>query len=86
MGKRSAEEETPVTRSALKIDADSVPLLKDHIDNEQDVEMGEFEDPYGDDFESEEEIIELDSAGEEDEGMEEEAAPGKIEEVDEKKT
>ncbi|KAF8004524.1 hypothetical protein HF325_001972 [Metschnikowia pulcherrima] len=86
MGKRSAEEEIPVTRSALKTDADSVPLLKDHIDNEQDVEMGEFEDPYGDDFESEEEIIELDSAGEEDEGMEEEAAPGKIEEVDEKKT
>ena len=35
-----------------------------------DIEMGEFEDPYGDDFESEGEIIELDSEGEQEHDQE----------------
>ncbi|GEQ69943.1 hypothetical protein JCM33374_g3619 [Metschnikowia sp. JCM 33374] len=82
MGKRTAEEEINVPRTAVKTDTDSAPQSKDHVDNEADVEMGEFEDPYGDDFESDEEIIELDSAGEDDEDMEEDAASGKIEEIE----
>lgn len=82
MGKRSAEEDIAASRGVAKTDATMVPLLTQNVDTEQDVEMGEFEDPYGDDFESEEEIIELDSAGE-DEGEDgEEAAEGKIEDLD----
>lgn len=41
-----------------------------------DIEMGEFEDPYGDDFESEGEIIELDSEGEQEEAPDGGAAEG----------
>ena len=50
-----------------KTDASDLPAANAVNANEEDVEMGEFEDPYGDDFESDGEIIEIDDAEDEDE-------------------
>ncbi|EGW32609.1 uncharacterized protein SPAPADRAFT_61671 [Spathaspora passalidarum NRRL Y-27907] len=50
------------------------------ITEENDLDVGEFEDPYGDEFESDGEIIELDDN--EDEEMDEEAANEKIEKLE----
>lgn len=63
MSKRSADEHAEGSRSAPKTAAGSAPntLAEDAKDHD----MGQFEDPYGDDFESDGEIIELDSEGEE---------------------
>lgn len=57
-----------------KTEAGEVPSANAVNANEQDVEMGEFEDPYGDDFESDGEIIEID-----DEEDNEEELDGNIE-------
>lgn len=60
MGKRAAEEDAALpARNAAKTDATSVPQTTGSATDEADHDMGEFEDPYGDDFE-EEDIIELD--------------------------
>ena len=52
----------------------------------EDMDIGEFEDPYGDDFESDEEIIELDDNNDDeeegDEEMDEEAAQKKIDQLE----
>lgn len=50
-----------------KIEAESAPTANAVNTEEQDVDMGEFEDPYGDDFESDGEIIEIDDDEEEEE-------------------
>lgn len=66
MSKRSADNDLQSGgRSAAKVDEHSVPKAHENESNgTHDDEMGEFEDPYGDDFESDEEIIEVDSDGE----------------------
>lgn len=66
MGKRTAEDDAGMpARNAAKTDASSVPQVA--ASEEPDHDMGEFEDPYGDDFE-EEDVIELDEAEDEEEG------------------
>lgn len=76
MGKRSAEDESG-SRTAAKTESGAIPTKVPA--EEQDEDMGEFEDPYGDDFESEGEIIELDSDNDE---MDEDAAERKIQEIE----
>lgn len=78
MAKRSAEEDVAPARSAAKTAPGSVPPANGTSETEKDIEMGEFEDPYGDEFESDGEIIELDSDGE----MDEEQAALKIEQLE----
>lgn len=84
MGKRTAEEDVPTGRSAAKTAAGAVPS-SGSLETENDHEIGEFEDPYGDDFESDGEIIELDSEGSDVE-MDEDAAFKKIEKLEQKET
>lgn len=79
MSKRSAEDSLEQSRSAIKTAADAAPVLAQHVDNEKDDEMGEFEDPYGDDFESDGEIIELDSEEEVDAELATEKAEAELE-------
>lgn len=62
MSKRTAEEQENDRSTAAKTEASSGPNTS--IGAEDDLEMGEFEDPYSDEFESDEEIIEIDSDGE----------------------
>ncbi|CAI5757214.1 unnamed protein product [Candida verbasci] len=72
MSKRSAEDQLNNINngnSQVKTTQNSVPKIEQVEDSN--VEIGEFEDPYGDDFESDEEIIELDEE-QEDENMDEE--------------
>lgn len=70
MSKRSASEDIESgSNSAARTSATALPPAKTAQLEGDDVEMGDFEDPYGDDFESDGEIIELDSA-EEDEDAE----------------
>lgn len=66
MGKRAAEDDNgTVARHAAKTEASSAPHAASAA-AEPDHDMGDFEDPYGDDFE-EEDIIELDEqSGDED--------------------
>lgn len=85
MPKRTANDELDagVPKSAVKVDEDSLP----RVNGEQkadDIDMGEFEDPYGDDFESDGEIVEIDSEGEGYEGMDEQSMNKKIEEIENK--
>lgn len=81
MSKRSAEDSITSLNghSAAKTSASDLPPTTSVADTGDDVEMGEFEDPYGDDFESDGEIIELDSADEDDE-----SEPQGIEQLEEK--
>ncbi|ODV77840.1 ribosome assembly protein [Suhomyces tanzawaensis NRRL Y-17324] len=81
MSKRSASDDLAGegSNSAIKTSKDSLPK-SNGAQGENDIDMGEFEDPYGDDFESDGEIIELDDN--EDEDMDEEAANKKIEELE----
>lgn len=81
MVKRSAEDAADGSRAVAKASADAVPTLREHQDTEKDIDMGEYEDPYGDEFESDGEIIELDSAGE-DEEMDSQTMPQKIEQLE----
>lgn len=79
MPKRAAEDDVNgVNRGAAKASSDAVPPVAGAQIEEKDVDMGDYEDPYGDDFESDGEIIELDSEGEE--GATE--GEGKIEEIE----
>ena len=60
MGKRAADDEQgSQSRTATKISAEDVPNAAPAADN--DVDGDNYEDPYGDDYESDGEIIELDS-------------------------
>lgn len=62
MGKRSAEDDVSIeARGVAKLESGAVPSTIGTEEPNNDDEMGEFEDPYGDDFESEGEIIELDA-------------------------
>lgn len=79
MSKRSAPEDAieQLSVSAVKTSKESVP--KSNVVEENDIDMGEFEDPYGDEFESDGEIIEVDSAEDDDEELDPEAVAKKIE-------
>ncbi|EAZ63181.2 Ribosome assembly protein [Scheffersomyces stipitis CBS 6054] len=79
MSKRSAPEDAieQSSVSAVKTSKESVP--KSNVVEENDIDMGEFEDPYGDEFESDGEIIEVDSAEDDDEELDPEAVAKKIE-------
>lgn len=81
MSKRTAEDDlAQTTAGSAKTTAQSAPTATGVAD-EKDIEMGEFEDPYGDDFESDGEIIELDD--DDDEEMDADAANKKIEAIEE---
>ncbi|AMD21760.1 HFL096Wp [Eremothecium sinecaudum] len=74
MSKRSAsieglqDEQGRIVQS--KTDSQQLPSASARdVDGEVDVEMGEFEDPYSDEFESEGEIIEVDDGEDEDEDL-----------------
>lgn len=71
MAKRAAEEDPALDapRTALKANHEDIP--NEEVTLDDDAENGGFEDPYGDDFESDGEIIELDSDDDEDEAMSE---------------
>lgn len=78
MSKRPAEDSAEGGRGVAKTDGASAPSAR--TEQPADHDMGQFEDPYGDDFESDGEIIELDSDGEDvDEAklaeLEQDAAP-----------
>lgn len=69
MSKRAAEDQIDSKSAAVKVNEDSVPTSNKADESKDeglanDVDMGEFEDPYGDEFESDGEIIEIDSANE----------------------
>ncbi|KAK7680986.1 ribosome biosynthesis protein rrb1 [Cerrena zonata] len=87
MSKRSASEDlVPDASGSAKTGRDSLPQANT-TNNGDEVEMGEFEDPYGDDFESDGEIIELDSANEheeQDDDRMEEDGESKLEELERK--
>lgn len=79
MGKRAAEDETTQSaRTAAKTESGAVPTENVASEDVADHDMGEFEDPYGDDYESEE-IIELDDDETE---MDAEDAEAKIAELE----
>ncbi|KAK7205624.1 WD40-repeat-containing domain protein [Myxozyma melibiosi] len=77
MSKRRATEEEIAEEELVKSRAvaeGASAVDGREAENEKENEMGEFEDPYGDDFESEDEIIELnDEEDEEDEEVDAEA-------------
>ncbi|CEP23997.1 RRB1 [Cyberlindnera jadinii] len=70
MSKRTAEETSADRNTALKGSAGAVPETHAGVEGD-DVEMGEFEDPYSDEYESEEEIIEVDDQDDDGEGDDE---------------
>lgn len=80
MSKRAAEDDVVSKTTTLKTSANSAPSTT--LVDEEEMDVGEFEDPYGDDFESDGEIIELDE--DEDEDMDQESAAKKIEELERK--
>lgn len=83
MSKRSATEDLVGNgaNTAPKLSENDVP--KTNVgETENDIEMGEFEDPYGDDFESDEDIIELDDQDDEDLELDAEQAAEKIENLE----
>lgn len=91
MSKRSAEDDLSGNRStshtAIKTNKDSLPTTTNGKEEEPDnMDIGEFEDPYGDEFESDEEIIELDDNNDEedDEMIDENSTQAKIEELEAK--
>lgn len=60
MSKRSLNPEEEQRAVSAKIDVQDVPKTA-HTSNEPDIPMGEFEDEYSDEFESDGEIIEVDN-------------------------
>lgn len=65
MSKRLNEDVEDIPRNtASKGAAGDIPNANKIEALENDVDMGEFEDPYSDEFESDEEIVEIDSNGE----------------------
>ena len=82
MSKRAATEDFEAQEhSAPKINDEQLPPAKE-VEGDVNDEVGEFEDPYGDEFESDGEIVELDGNEEEDEEMGEEDGQKKIEELE----
>lgn len=82
MSKRAADEDlVNESTGAAKLGKESLPPTTQAKDDGIDLDMGEFEDPYGDDFESDGEIIQLDD-DEDDEELDEETAAKKIEELE----
>lgn len=78
MSKRAASDDiAPASGPQAKTASGAVPETVSS--GEIDAEMGEFEDPYGDDYESDGEIIELDDNDEE---MDADAAEAHIEQVE----
>lgn len=67
MSKRRAEIEDDVRNTSAKTFSDDTPVKPDNDDED----MGEFEDPYEDEFESDEEIVEIGGDSDEDEEMDE---------------
>ncbi|CUM66379.1 uncharacterized protein PRCAT00004043001 [Priceomyces carsonii] len=65
MSKRAASDDLTQQsgNGAIKVDENSLPPCAS-AGKENDIEMGDYEDPYGDEFESEGEIVEIDSANE----------------------
>ncbi|EDK45359.1 ribosome assembly protein RRB1 [Lodderomyces elongisporus NRRL YB-4239] len=91
MAKRSAEEDIigqNEPNTAVKTSEGSLPTTSSQhtvTGDKDEMDVGEFEDPYGDDFESDEEIIELDEQDNDmDVEMDEEQAERKIEELENK--
>ncbi|KAI5962258.1 rrb1 [Candida pseudojiufengensis] len=88
MSKRPAEDDIGHQNTSIKVTETSLPQSTNaqQINGEDSMDVGEFEDPYGDDFESDEEIIELDNQNDdgidEDDEMDEEAANKKIHEIE----
>ncbi|ODQ76928.1 hypothetical protein BABINDRAFT_163932 [Babjeviella inositovora NRRL Y-12698] len=83
MAKRPAEEPVQGSASAAKTSASALPPTTAAVQQDAtDVAMGEFEDPYGDDFESDGEIIEIDSENSDEEDAEKVIEEDKIEELD----
>ncbi|KAI5954465.1 rrb1 [Candida jiufengensis] len=92
MSKRSAEDDSNGHNNlSIKTSKNpsSQPTNGQETSTTDDMDVGEFEDPYGDDFESDEEIIELDNnqdddgnGMEEDENMDEEQTNKKIQELE----
>lgn len=81
MPKRAAEEDPSVSIGGVAKQASGeVPPATGEGVVEKDIDMGDYEDPYGDDFESDGEIIELDSEGED--GMEQDGSSNKIEDLE----
>lgn len=83
MPKREASESLQNDGKVPASDRSQGSFKKNNQDetNQNDIEMGEFEDPYGDDYESDGEIIELD-LGNEDEEMDSEHVQKKIQEIE----
>lgn len=64
MSKRSAEDDSVNTRNtSSKTSSTSQPTTNNVKANEQDINMGEFEDEFSDEFESDEEIVQIDENG-----------------------
>ena len=89
--KRSAEDDLSgngsTSHTAIKTNKDSLPTTTNGKEEEPDnMDIGEFEDPYGDEFESDEEIIELDDNNDEedDDMIDENSTQAKIEELEAK--
>ena len=85
MSKRAAEDDLNGHTNAkvpAAIRTDNSATKAQESTTTEDMDIGEFEDPYGDDFESDEEIIELDDNNEEEEEGDEEAAQKKIEQLE----
>lgn len=83
MSKRTASDDLRQDGTgAAKVSQNSLPPATGAQEEvEGDMDIGEFEDPYGDEFESDGDIIELDSADEDDE-MDETTGAQKIEELE----
>ncbi|CCH44843.1 putative WD repeat-containing protein [Wickerhamomyces ciferrii] len=61
MSKRLNEDQSPGRNTAAKSEANAAPGSANKIEAvDGDVDMGEFEDPYSDEYESDEEIVEID--------------------------
>ncbi|KAI3402978.1 rrb1 [Candida oxycetoniae] len=93
MSKRGAEgdlNDQNGPNTSVKVSEDSIPH-NNRVEESgngngdgDDMDVGGFEDPYGDDFESDEDIIELDDDNEEQEEADEEQVTKKIEEIEAK--
>lgn len=71
MSKRVNEEQSSPRNTAPKTAEGAAPNSSKIEALEDDVDMGEFEDPYSDEYESDEEIVEIDSNGEGEEDAQE---------------
>jgi len=84
MSKRGATDDlvNETGHSSAKLSSGSLPESKTVDNNDNDMDIGDYEDPYGDEFESDGEIIQLDDNEDEDIELDEEAAAKKIEQME----